>query len=237
MGKNITQQARGKGSLTFRVRPQAYIYRISYPKLDVVGSGKIINLLNSSAHSAPLAKIQIKKEIFYIPATDGVYEGQEIKIDEKRDGDKFEKGDILRLKNIPVGTRIFNIESYPGSGGKYIRSSGGYGVILGKDKKGVEIIISKRKLILNENCRAVIGTVAGEGRTTKPLVKAGKRYHMMLAIGRKWHRTSAIKTNAVDHPFGSGRGKRIKSKIAQRNAPPGAKVGHIRPRRTGRAKK
>ena len=58
----------------------------------------------------------------------------------------------------------------------------------------------------------------------------------MLAKGRKWHRTSAIKTNAIDHPFGGGRGKRIKSKIAKRNAPPGAKVGHIRPSRTGRKK-
>ena len=45
-----------------------------------------------------------------------------------------------------------------------------------------------------------------------------------------------IKTNAIDHPFGSGRGKRIKSKIAKRNAPAGAKVGLIRPRRTGRKK-
>ena len=59
---------------------------------------------------------------------------------------------------------------------------------------------------------------------------------MMKAIGRKWHRTSAVKMNAVDHPFGGGRGKRIKSKIAKRNAPAGAKVGHLRPRRTGRKK-
>jgi ribosomal protein L2 len=43
--------------------------------------------------------------------------------------------------------------------------------------------------------------------------------------------------NVIDHPFGSGRGKRIKSKIAKRGAPPGRKVGLIRPRRTGRRKK
>ena len=52
-----------------------------------------------------------------------------------------------------------------------------------------------------------------------------------------WPRTSAVKFNAVDHPFGSGRGKRIKSKIAKNNSPPGAKVGTLRPRRTGRRKK
>jgi len=237
MGKNLTQQARGKGSLTFRVRPRAYRYRIGYPRLDLTGKGKIISLLNSPAHSAPLVKIQIEKEIFYIPAAYGVYEGQEIMIDQKREGDKIENGDILRLKDIPLGAKIFNIEASPGSGGKYIRSSGCYGVIFSKDGEGIEIMMSKRRLRLHENCRAVIGTIAGEGRLTKPIVKAGKMHYMMLAKGRKWHRTSAIKTNAVDHPFGSGRGKRIKSKIAQRNAPAGAKVGHLRPRRTGRKKK
>ena len=237
MGKNLTQQARGKGSLTFRVKPHAYRYRISYPRLDSIGKAKIISLLNSPAHSAPLAKIQIKEEIFYVPAADGVYEGQEIMIDAKREVDKFENGDILKLKDIPIGTRIFNIESSPGSGGKYVRSSGYYAVILSKEGNGVEIMMNKRKIRLHENCRVVIGIAAGEGRLTKPLVKAGKMHHMMLAKGRKWHRTSAIKTNAVDHPFGSGRGKRIKSKIAQRNAPAGAKVGHLRPRRTGRKKR
>ena len=44
--------------------------------------------------------------------------------------------------------------------------------------------------------------------------------------------------NAVDHPFGSGRGRHIgKSQIAPRFAPPGRKVGMIRARRTGRKKK
>ncbi|MDD5741714.1 MAG: 50S ribosomal protein L2 [Candidatus Nanoarchaeia archaeon] len=233
MGKSLIQQARGRGSLTFRVRPIAYRYRISYPRLDSKGKGKIISLLNSPAHSAPLAKIQIEKEIFYVPAADGVYEGKEIMIDEKREGDKPENGDILRLKEIHVGANIFNIEVSPGSGGKFVRSSGCYGIILNKDENGVEVLINRRRLRLNENCRAIIGIVAGQGRTIKPLIKAGKRYHMMKAIGRKWHRTSAIKMNALDHPFGGGRGKRIKSKIAKRNAPAGAKVGHIRPRRTG----
>ena len=55
----------------------------------------------------------------------------------------------------------------------------------------------------------------------------------MKSRNKLWPRTSAVKFNAVDHPFGSGRGKRIKSKIAKRNAPAGARVGHLRPRRTG----
>ncbi len=79
-----------------------------------------------------------------------------------------------------------------------------------------------------------MGVVAGDGRLMKPMLKAGKKHYLMLSKGRKWHRTSPVKVNAIDHPFGGGRGKRIKSKIAKRNAPPGKKVGHIRPSRTGK---
>src|SRR3989338_183379 len=206
MGKSITQQARGRGGPAYTVRKQAYVYKISYPTPD--------------------AKIMINNKIFYVPAANGLFEGQEISIDEG----KLKEGNILRLKNIPPGTKIFNIEFVPGKGGKIIRTSGGFAITMNKDKDGVEILIKRRKLKLNENCRAIIGVAAGSGRVLKPFVKAGNKHFLMKSKGRKWHFTSAIKTNAVDHPFGSGRGKRIKSKIAQRNAPPGAKVGHLRPR-------
>lgn len=59
----------------------------------------------------------------------------------------------------------------------------------------------------------------------------------MKTKSKLWPRTSAVKMNAIDHPFGSGRGKRMKSKIAKRNASPGKKVGLIRPARTGRKKR
>ena len=236
MGKRITQRARGHAGPAFRVRSKAYIYRIGYCPLHVKGKGKILQLINSSAHSSPLMKVIINNEIFYSPACEGVYEGQEISIDERNEKGIVENGNILRLKDIPIGTKVFNIELVPGKGGKIMRGSGCSAMVVTKDSNGVEILIKRRKIRLNENCRACIGVAAGAGRVSKPLVKAGKRWHMMKAIGRKWHRTSPIKANALDHPFGGGRGKRIKSKIAKRNAPPGAKVGHIRPSRTGHVK-
>jgi large subunit ribosomal protein L2 len=229
MGKRIAIRARGHGSFTYRVRKKAYVYRITYPQIATEGKAKIIKLINSSAHSAPLAKVKINNEIFICVAADGIYEGQEIEIG----GNKIKNGNILQLGNIPQGTKVFDIESRPGCGGKYLRSAGCSGIIGIKDKGEVEILIRRRKMKLNEKCRATIGAAAGDGRLIKPIIKAGKKHHMMKAIGRKWHRTSPIKVNALDHPFGGGRGKRIKSKIAKRNAPPGAKVGHIRPRRTG----
>lgn len=232
MGKRITQQARGKGSLTFRVKRKAFSYKINYPLLKTTGKAKITKLFDSSGHSAPLVKIKIGDEIFFNPAVNGIYEGQEIEINKT-----IANGNIVQLKNIPIGTKVCNIELAPGKGGKILRSAGSSALVITNDSKGVEVAITnKKKKLFNKDCRATIGVVAGDGRTIKPLVKAGKQHHRMLALGRKWHRTSAIKVNAVDHPFGSGRGKRIKPKIAKRNSSPGQKVGHISPRRTGRKK-
>ena len=237
MGKRITQQARGKGSLTFRVKPKAYRYKINYPSLKIKGKAKIIKLFNSSAHSTPLVKIQVDGKCSFIcPAASEVYEGQEIEICSRKEADKIQAGDIMKLKNIPQGTKVFNIEKNPGKGGEILRSSGCSGIIMNKDEKTVEILIKRRKLRLNKDCRAIIGVAAGDGRLIKPIIKAGKKHYMMKAKGRKWHRTSAVKVNALDHPFGGGRGKRIKSKIAKRNSPPGRKVGHLRPKQTGKRK-
>ena len=244
MGKRIIQRARGHGSLTYRVRKRAYRYKIRYPPAS--GEGTVIELLNSPAHSAPLAKIKINEEIFYNPACNGMIEGQKIKIcvgesgrgEEGKEGEKDEgkkDGDIAQLKDLNVGMKIYNIEIHPNDGGKAIHTAGSFATIVKKFQDAVAVSMPSRKEIrFDLKCRATIGVIAGAGRFEKPIVKAGKMHHMMKARNKLWPRTSAVKMNIVDHPFGSGRGKRIKSKIAKRNAPPGAKVGHIRPRQVGK---
>ena len=51
MGKRIISQARGHGSLTYRVRRKAFSHRIGYPNLT--GEGEVIKLMHSAGHSAP----------------------------------------------------------------------------------------------------------------------------------------------------------------------------------------
>jgi len=214
--------------MTYRVRRRAYRFEINYPLIE--GKGKVIKLINSPAHSAPLVKILVNKKVFYNPAWDGAIEGQEIEI-----GKKLGTGNILQLKDIPITTRIFNIEVRYGDGGKLVRASGSSAIVTKKQNRTVSVLMpSKKEIRFDEKCRATIGIIAGQGRLDKFIVKAGKKWHMMKARNKLWPRTSAVKMNAIDHPFGSGRGKRIKSKIAKRNAPPGARVGHIRPSRTGK---
>ena len=231
MGKRIIVQARGKGSHTYRVRRKAFKYKLQFPK-KLEGEGIIIKLLNSSGHTAPLAKVRYNEVIFYIPAFKGMLEGQKIFF-----GKELKEGNILKLKDIPVKTKIYNIESRPGDGGVFIKSGGNSAIISRITEEGIFVSMpSKKEKKFNPNCRAIIGVAAGAGRLDKPVIKAGKKYHIKKAKSKLWPRTSAVKMNAIDHPFGSGRAKNPKSKIAKRNAPPGRRIGLLRPRRTGKRK-
>jgi len=230
MGKRIISQARGHGSLTYRARKRAFLYKIKYPATE--GEAMVLNIIHSAAHSAPLLKVSIGKEIFYNPAFNGSFVGQKLMVGNA----EIKDGNVIMLKNAPVGTRIYNIERHPGDGGKMMRVAGSSALVFKKyDHNKISVMMpNKKEVMLSGDCRVSIGTIAGEGRVLKPFMTAGAKFFKMKTKNKLWPRTSAIKTNAIDHPFGSGRGKRIKSKIAKRNAPPGAKVGHIRPRRTGR---
>jgi large subunit ribosomal protein L2 len=230
MGKRIIQQARGKGSSTYRVRRKAFLHKLQYPQ-KLSGEGTIVNLLNSAGHSAPLAKIKYSEGTFMIPAFEKMVEGEKISFESK----EIKKGNIMMLQDIPVKTEVHCIESRPGDGGIFIKVAGSAGTVTRIVGKKIFISMpSKKEKEFKQNCRAIVGRIAGSGRLEKPVVKAGRKFHMKKSKGKLWPRTSAVKMNAIDHPFGSGRAKNPKSKIAKRNAPPGRKVGHLRPRRTGK---
>jgi len=235
MGKRIISQARGKGGMTYRVRRKAFKHRIGYPA-RLEGEGVVIKLIHSAGHSAPLAKMKVGDAVFINLAHDKMFEGQKIKV-----GEDNEYGNIRALKEIPIKTQVYNIESRPLDGGKFIRTAGSSVMVLKKEKGKVTLLMpSKKEKVFNSDCRATIGVIAGGGRGEKPVVKAGRKYYIKKAKSKLWPRTSALKMNAIDHPFGSGRAKNLThggiGKIPKRNAPPGAKVGSIRAKQTGRRK-
>jgi len=232
MGKRIISQRRGKGSHTYQTRKRAGLLRPGYIS-DLKGEFKCIKLTASPGHSVPIAKFMNKEgKIMETFAVNLLYIGQTI----NADGNKI--GDISKIGDMKNGTEVFNIEHNPKDGGKFVRTGGNAATVMAKEGEIVKIMMpSKRTKKFNVNCRATIGRAAGDGRMDKPIMKAGTKFYIMKAKSKLWPRVSAVKMNAIDHPFGSGRGKRMKSKIAKRNAPPGKKVGLIRPSRTGRKKR
>ena len=233
MGKNLTQQKRGKGSPTYK----ATTFRaVGDVKLLNKKSAKIIDLLRSPFTTAPLAKVIYEDNTKgYIIATEGMKVGDVINIGE---GAELKLGNALKLKDIPEGTIICNIESIPGDGGKFAKASGASARVVAKTNAGVVVkFASKKQRTFHPECLAMIGVVAGGGRTEKPILKAGNKFKIMKSKNKYWPKVSGASMNAVDHPFGGKRSSRKgRPTIAPKNAPPGRKVGMLRPRSTGRNK-
>ncbi len=232
MGKNLIQQARGKGGPRYRAPSFKYKAKVEYPR--EANKGTIVDFVKCRGHSSPLAKIKYENgEETFVVAAEGIRVGDTVKIGTRA---PKENGNTLFLEDVPVGTSIFNIESNPGDGGKFVRSGGCFAKIVGKRKGEIEVLLpSKKKKIFNPKCRATVGVIAGSGRKDKPFMKAGKRHYKMKAKNKLYPQTSGQAMNAVDHPYGTSRSsKKGRPTIARRNAPPGAKVGKIRPRRTGK---
>ncbi|MEK6858234.1 MAG: 50S ribosomal protein L2 [Nanoarchaeota archaeon] len=234
MGKNLIQQARGKGGPRYRVPSFNFAGKIKLKTLkNELIKGKIIDLLICPGHSAPLAQIQYEDgETSLISAPENVRVGEEV----SAGGLEIKPGNVVSLRNIPEGTNIYNIEDKPGDGGIYCRTTGSTAKIVTKSEKIAMILLpSKKEREFDLNCRAVVGIVSGSGRTEKPWLKAGKKHFEKQARNKRYPNSSACKQNAVDHPFGNKRSSRKAHQIAVGHfAPPGKKVGKLWPRRTGR---
>jgi len=125
------------------------------------------------------------------------------KIMSAESGLDIKTGNAMKLKNIPVGTLVHNIEMSPGHGGQIARSAGGYAQIMGRDGKYVSLRLpsGEMRYILGE-CLATIGTVGNEDYSNIVIGKAGRSRHMGI---RPQTRGSAM--NPIDHPHGGGEGK------------------------------
>jgi large subunit ribosomal protein L2 len=228
MGKRIISRARGHGGPRYRSPGHRFVSQLSYGFENAL----VVDLVHDPARNAPLAKLKTNKKDRYIIAAEGLKVGDTI---DKNGEAKI--GNVLPLHKIPKGSSIFAIENYPGSGPKLCCSSGIKSVIISHDPNKVIVQMpSKVFKIFNPKCLATIGVSAGGGRGDKPYVKAGQVFYLKQARNKLWPRSSAVKMNPVDHPFG-GHTKPGTPKTISRHAPPGAKVGSIAASRSGLKKK
>ena len=236
MGKNLIQQARGKGGPTYRAPSFRYEGKAKHVNNLSQLEGEVIDLITCQGHSAPLAKVKYSSgEVVLMIAPEGLRVGQKVFSGSEA---PMQDGNTLPLSMIPEGAAVYNIEGQPGDGGKFVRSSGTAAKVVTKMRDAVIVILpSKKKKEFHPECRASIGMVAGGGRPEKPLLKAGNSFFKAKAKNKLWPIVSGSAMNAVDHPFGNARtSRKSKAKPVSRNAPPGRKVGMIAAKRTGRKK-
>ncbi|MCT9097434.1 50S ribosomal protein L2 [Haloarchaeobius sp. HME9146] len=236
MGRRIQGQRRGRGGPTFRAPSHRYKAELSHktPEESDVVNGTVVDIEHDPARSAPVVAVEFEDgDQRLVLAPEGITVGDEIQVGVSAE---IAPGNTLPLAEIPEGVPVCNIERQPGDGGKFARASGTSADLITHDRKAAVVQLPSGEMKrLDPQCRATVGVVAGGGRTEKPFVKAGNKYHKMKARGTKWPNVRGVAMNAVDHPFGGGgRQHPGRPKSVSRDAPPGRKVGDIASRRTGR---
>lgn len=240
MGKRIKVQRRGRGSKTFQASTHKRVAPAKYPnpqreKLEAVVSGQVQQLMHDPGRGCPLALIELEDgETFYSVVPEGVVEGQNVEIGAQA---PVRIGNVIPLGSIPEGITVCNIELHPGDGGRLARSSGSYATITSHTPEGTVLKLPSGKTrYVNDLCLATVGVISGAGRTEKPFLKAGLKFHLMKARGHKYPRTRGRAMIAAVHPFGGGRKGGRKVTTVSHRAPPGKKVGLIGARRAGHKK-
>ncbi len=238
MGKRLLVQRRGRGGSVFRNPAWKKVGEVTYRPFkmeeiyDKVIAGRVKELLHDPGRGYPVARVEFEDgaEMLMV-APEGLAIGQAVYYGANA---PVSVGNILPIGKIPEGSLVCNVEIRPGDGGKVARSSGTYAVVLAhRDGKTLIQLPSKKVKEVSSHARATVGIVAGGGRVEKPMLKAGKMYHLSRAKSFKYPTVRGKAMGAYAHPAGGGHHPKGLTPVS-RNAPPGQKVGHIAARRTGR---
>lgn len=153
---------------------------------------------NRSAHIALLHYVDGEKR--YILAPEGLKAGDAVMTGDKA---SFEVGCCMRLKAIPLGSVIHNIEMVPGKGGKIVRSAGMSAQLMARSGGYATLKMPSGEVrLINEECRASLGVVSNAEQLLRAEGKAGRKRWQGI---RPTVRGTAM--NPVDHPHGGGEGK------------------------------
>ncbi len=112
-------------------------------------------------------------------------------------------GNRLPLKNVTVGTFVYNVEVKPKGGAKLARSAGNYIEVIAKDAGKIDLKMPSSEVRkVSENCWATIGEVSNDENRLVNLGKAGRSRWLGI---KPTVRGTAM--NPVDHPHGGGEGR------------------------------
>jgi large subunit ribosomal protein L2 len=178
------------------------LYRvIEFSQTRMDEPAKVIALEYDPNRTAFIALIQYKAgEKQYIIAPQNLKIGDEVIFSEKA---PLTPGNRTKLKNIPVGMAVYNVELEPGKGGTTVRSAGSSAQILAHDGDHINLKMPSTEVRrFKGECFASIGMVSNPENRFYTIGKAGKS----RLKGRRPHvRGSAM--NPVDHPHGGGEGR------------------------------
>jgi len=190
----ITIRHRGGGIKRF--------YRlIDFGQEKITLPGKVIAIEYDPNRTAFIALIEYKDgEKKYILAPKDLKVGDEIICAELCE---LKVGNRMKLKNIPIGTQVFNVELEPGKGGKLVRGAGTAAKVIAQEESFVHLEMPSGEIRkVPQECFVSIGVVSHPEHAYEILGKAGR---VRLKGIRPTVRGTAMIPPA--HPHGGGEGK------------------------------
>lgn len=136
----------------------------------------------------------------YILAPKSVSVGDTIVTAEKAE---IKPGNRMRLKNVPVGSFVYNIELKPDAGARIARSAGSNAEVVANDEGYTQLKMPSgemRKII--DTAFASIGEVSNDEHKLRVIGKAGRSRW----LGKR-PRVRGSAMGAHDHPHGGGEGR------------------------------
>ncbi len=203
-GQKRTGGRNNYGRITSRFRGGGHKqrYRIIDFKRNKIGvPAKVAAIEYDPNRSARIALLHYADgEKRYILAPDGLEVSHEVVSSATAD---IKPGNSLRLRNIPPGTSIHNIELRKGKGGQLVRSAGTAAQLMAKDGDYAQVRLPSGEIRrVHMDCRATIGQVSHSEHGNISIGKAGR----MRWLGRRPH-NRGVTMNPVDHPMGGGEGR------------------------------
>ncbi len=207
--KNLTEENHSSGGRNsygrMTVRRRGGGHKRRYRKIDFKRNkigvpAKVAALEYDPNRTAFIALLHYADgEKSYIIAPQKLSVGDEIISSAKAD---IKPGNTLRLRYMPTGTVIHNVELRPEKGGQLARSAGAWAQLMAKEGRYglVRLPSGELRRVLLE-CRATVGSVSNREHENTSSGKAGRSRW----LGRR-PAVRGVSMNPVDHPHGGGEG-------------------------------
>ena len=203
-GKKSTGGRNNAGRITTRFRGggvKRKFRTIDFKRNKVDIPAKVAEIEYDPNRTANIALLHYADgEKRYILAPVGLEKGDTVMSGEKAE---FKPGNALKIKDIPVGVIIHNLELEPGKGAVMVRSAGQQAILRSKETDFAQIKLPSGEVrLVNLNCMATIGVVGNVDHRKAKIGKAGKKRFQ----GKRPH-VRGVAMNPVDHPMGGGEGR------------------------------
>ena len=193
-----------KGRITSKYRGggNKRLYREIDFKQNKLGiPGKIFSIEYDPNRTARIARVNYADgDKRYILAPQDIKAGDEIIANEKA---PLKLGNRMKLRNIPQGSIVHNVELRPGQGGKIAKSAGGGATVLASEGGYVQLVMpSSETRMISEESYASMGQLSNMEHSSIIFGKAGRTRW----LGRR-PKVRGTAMNPVDHPYGGGEGR------------------------------